>query len=110
MVTEEIMFCFLCAMLISLCLGEESKYEFSFLYKPIQKDYINAKWILLEIDNVNNQIHCASACTRYPECKGFGYDLEKNCFLFITFKTNEYCNDENCLYKEGIKIYMVRFI
>lgn len=76
-------------------------------YKFTVRDYISENGILIEMDNIDSKILCASACVDHSACKGFGYNLIKTCYLFNIFMPNDYCSGENCLLNEGIKIYMV---
>lgn len=76
-------------------------------YELLFSDYLYENGIMLQIENVVSRIYCASTCFSEPDCKGFGYDTNKTCSLFNVFIDKDFCSNENCLSRIGIKVYMV---
>lgn len=70
-------------------------------------DHISKNGIIQEYENIQNLIHCATNCLQAENCKGFGYESNKLCSLLNIYMENNYCSKEDCLSREGIKVYMV---
>lgn len=96
-------------ILLFLALHVELSVEF-FTYEFMFSDYIAKNGAVMEVGHIANRIHCASVCFREPECSGFAYDMQKNCTLFDIFLDKDYCSEENCTPRTGVKTYMVNFI
>ncbi|GBM55580.1 hypothetical protein AVEN_74537-1 [Araneus ventricosus] len=75
------------------------QYTFSFRGKLPNEN------IIIE-EKVGNKIHCAAFCMKESSCKGFGFDSKKTCFLFDLYMNENFCDNDTCSERDGVKIYM----